>query len=313
MLSSALRLLTARSLGRALPGLALAAALGLGGCVTQSAVEDLAQAQANGSAFNQALFRNYSFLARSFGRQDTLSSGSAFDSDGSLDLGDSDSDMSQLADLYALKALSAAADDTVLPETPPDNDADAQAMHLKLLQALDQGRDKAPEEAARAQVDYDCWLLNRHVPGMQRASQACRNSLNGSLAKLQRALGPQPVATPAPAPTAPSGDYTVFFDFDSWTLTAEAMSTLQQAIDAARSGRQSRINIVGHTDTAGASDYNQALSLRRANVVKDVLVQLGARPEAITTSGVGEADLAVQTADGVREPKNRRSVVTLVP
>ena len=42
-------------------------------------------------------------------------------------------------------------------------------------------------------------------------------------------------------------------------------------------------------------------------------MQMGARPESIQTSGVGEGDLAVQTADGVKEPKNRRSVITLVP
>ena len=63
----------------------------------------------------------------------------------------------------------------------------------------------------------------------------------------------------------------------SATLSAEALTTLQQAIEAARSGRQSKINIVGHTDTSGSADYNEALSVRRANVVKDVLVQMGAR------------------------------------
>lgn len=113
--------------------------------------------------------------------------------------------------------------------------------------------------------------------------------------------------------TAAPADFTVYFDFDSWTLTAEALTILTQAIDTARAGGQSHINIVGHTDTAGPTDYNQRLSERRANVVKEVLVQMGARPEAITVSGTGESDLAVQTADGVREPKNRRAVVTLTP
>ena len=71
--------------------------------------------------------------------------------------------------------------------------------------------------------------------------------------------------------------------------------------------------MVGHTDTSGTPGYNQALSVRRANVVKDVLVQMGARPESVQTSGVGESDLAVSTGDGVKEPKNRRSVITLQP
>jgi OOP family OmpA-OmpF porin len=131
---------------------------------------------------------------------------------------------------------------------------------------------------------------------------------------LERDLGTAP-APPLP-PTAaagPGASYTVYFDWDSWTLSAQALTTLQSAIDAARAGRQATIGIVGHTDTSGSSAYNQGLSVRRANVVKDVLVQMGARPEAIQASGLGESDLAVQTGDGVREPKNRRSVVTLVP
>lgn len=69
--------------------------------------------------------------------------------------------------------------------------------------------------------------------------------------------------------------------------------------------------MVGHTDTSGPAQYNIRLSVRRAVVVRDVLIDLGARREAVETRGVGESDLAVPTADGVREPKNRRSVITL--
>ena len=84
-------------------------------------------------------------------------------------------------------------------------------------------------------------------------------------------------------------------------------------IATARSGGQSRITVVGHTDTAGSADANQALSLKRANHIADALVDMGARREAIQTSGVGETDLAVPTPDGVKEAQNRRVVVTLVP
>ena len=75
----------------------------------------------------------------------------------------------------------------------------------------------------------------------------------------------------------------MYFDFDSWTLTAEDLAVLQQAIASARTGRQTKISIVGHTDTSGSADYNQRLSLKRANVVKEALVDLGARASAIET------------------------------
>ena len=54
-----------------------------------------------------------------------------------------------------------------------------------------------------------------------------------------------------------------------------------------------------------------ALSLRRANAVKDALVKLGVPAAAITTVGRGEAGLLVQTGDGVREPQNRRVEITI--
>jgi outer membrane protein OmpA-like peptidoglycan-associated protein len=88
---------------------------------------------------------------------------------------------------------------------------------------------------------------------------------------------------------------------------------MTDVINTARAGGQSRINVVGHTDTSGSADYNQRLSVRRANVVVEALVNMGARRQAITATGVGETDLAVETGDNVREARNRRTVIGLQP
>ena len=119
-----------------------------------------------------------------------------------------------------------------------------------------------------------------------------------------------PVSAPAPAQATPS-DYTVYFDLNSWTLTAEDLAVITNAINTARAGGQSHITVVGHTDTSGSAAYNQRLSVRRANVVVEAMVDMGARRAAIQASGVGKTDLAVPTPDGVKEAKNRRSVITL--
>ena len=129
------------------------------------------------------------------------------------------------------------------------------------------------------------------------------------MALLLAACGPSPpvqaVSTSPPAMVqAPS--FMVFFDWDRSNLSAQAMATIQQAAAAYKSNSGARVTAVGHTDTSGPDDYNMALSLRRANAVKGALVQAGVPAGAIDTIGKGEQGLLVATADGVREPQNRR-------
>jgi len=121
---------------------------------------------------------------------------------------------------------------------------------------------------------------------------------------------PQAVQAPPPPP-AQSTSFMVFFDWDRSNITPQAATTIRQAADAFKSTGQSRVTTIGHTDTSGPRDYNMALSLRRANAVKDGLVQQGVPPTAISVMGRGEDDLLVPTADGVREPQNRRVVIAL--
>lgn len=286
----------------------VAAALALSACAGNGLLDQLDQTQPTGSDFSKALFKNYSYLAHSFGDAGGEAS-TAFDADNSLSLSGGNGDVADLATAYAQKALDAAQGQEVLPEPAPDGDADAATMRDRLLKSLEDGRSKFPDDAARAQAEYDCWIMDRSVAGLDQAAAQCRRGLDAALSQLEHELNP----APPPAPVAPTTDYTVYFDFDSWTLKAEQLTTLQQAIATARAGGQSRITVVGHTDTSGSAGYNQRLSVKRANVVVETLVDMGARREAIQATGVGESDLAVQTGDGVKEPKNRRTVVTLVP
>src|SRR5262249_36057195 len=113
---------------------------------------------------------------------------------------------------------------------------------------------------------------------------------------------PPPPATPAPQATS----FMVFFDWDRSDLSQQALATIQQAANAFKQKGSARITATGHTDTSGPADYNMALSLRRANAVKDALVRNGVPATAIAVIGRGEQGLLVPTPDGVREPQNRR-------
>lgn len=123
-----------------------------------------------------------------------------------------------------------------------------------------------------------------------------------------QALTAPPESVPPPAQVT---SYMVFFDWDRSDLSAQAVSTLQQAAGTFKNGGQSRITAVGFTDTSGPRDYNMALSLRRSNTVKGALVQQGVPPDAVVVSGRGEDGLLVPTADGVREPQNRRVEIAM--
>jgi outer membrane protein OmpA-like peptidoglycan-associated protein len=101
-------------------------------------------------------------------------------------------------------------------------------------------------------------------------------------------------------------NFMVFFDWDSSVLSPQARGTVQRAADLYKATGNARITTTGHTDTSGPESYNMALSLRRANAVKDALVRDGVPTQAITVIGVGESQLLAPTGDGVREPQNRR-------
>src|SRR6185436_9417638 len=129
----------------------------------------------------------------------------------------------------------------------------------------------------------------------------------GVLIKFAAAAAPPPPPPPAVAPPS----FMVFFDWDRSNLSQQALNTIKQAASAFKSKGNARITATGHTDTSGPEAYNMALSLRRANAVKDALVRNGVPAQAISVIGMGEKGLLVQTGDGVREPQNRRVEIVI--
>jgi outer membrane protein OmpA-like peptidoglycan-associated protein len=103
----------------------------------------------------------------------------------------------------------------------------------------------------------------------------------------------------------------VYFPFDQSIITADAQTVIQQAAQYAQAGNATKIVVVGHTDTSGGVAYNLRLSERRAKVVADALVGLGVAQTVVSVDWKGKTDLAVATPDGVKEPLNRRSTISI--
>jgi OOP family OmpA-OmpF porin len=116
-------------------------------------------------------------------------------------------------------------------------------------------------------------------------------------------MAPPPMAPPAPPPAK---TYLVFFDWDKYNLTDRAVAIIAEAAANVPKVQVTKIEVNGHTDLSGTAAYNLKLSVRRADAVAAQLIKDGVPKGIIETHGYGEANPLVPTAQGVREPQNRR-------
>jgi outer membrane protein OmpA-like peptidoglycan-associated protein len=115
------------------------------------------------------------------------------------------------------------------------------------------------------------------------------------------------VAKPAPTPPPPQPRaFIVFFDWDRSDIRPDTQRVIEAAAAYAKERGLARVNLTGHADRSGPATYNMGLSLRRAQAVRAAFIKLGVSPSDIALVGKGESEPLVPTADGVREPRNRR-------
>lgn len=103
--------------------------------------------------------------------------------------------------------------------------------------------------------------------------------------------------------------YTLYFEGTGTVLTTASQKTFTDLLADAQARSGADLVVTGHTDTLGASPQNDDLSLRRAEQVKQLLIEQKFPPERIEAVGRGERELAVTTPDNTEEPRNRRVTV----
>jgi outer membrane protein OmpA-like peptidoglycan-associated protein/opacity protein-like surface antigen len=148
---------------------------------------------------------------------------------------------------------------------------------------------------------------------------------------LPPVVTPPPVYTPPPPPPTPTtqrcpdgreiplgqacavGPFIVFFDWDRADITPQAASILDNAAEQYRATGNAQVVLAGHADRSGSDQYNVGLSQRRAENVRQYLAGRGIPEGVMRTEAFGESRPAVETADGVREPQNRRVEITFGP
>jgi OOP family OmpA-OmpF porin len=264
--------------------------------------------EANGIAFNQSLYSGYAELSED--RSDSWLGGNWDFVDG---------------ELFNHKARTASKNSLVLPDEPMDRElteeqaATFEAALERLRSGFDRGgRYLAPQDAATAQVKYDCWIEATEEARVGDADD-CRSQFETAMAAVESqanyALTEIDYSTPAPAMVAatPSQEqFIVLFGFDSAQYAPGNNTIVREALDAALANPGRSLKITGHADRSGPVDYNQTLSERRANRVIEELVGGGVEPTRISGEAVGETQPLVPTADGVREEGNRAVVINLM-
>lgn len=211
-----------------------------------------------------------------------------------------------------------------------DDAAELAAALERLRNAYDRGgRTVAPEQAASAQVSYDCWIeaaegsnpddgFRSSSEGRRADVERCRGDFEAAIKKVEAAANfkltevAEAAPKPAPAPMAAPKPFVVFFAWDSFVLSSAALRIIDDAVASANKHGIVDFSVTGHADRSGPEEYNLGLSLRRANAVRDALVERGVKSSGISIAGRGEAEPAVPTADGVREQANRRVEIILL-
>lgn len=228
---------------------------------------------------------------------------------GYLEYGDVQYDDYDLGDFahFAFKAVDSAKGENVLPDRVESRDLalgdvdELAAARARLMAALGQtGRKKAAMEAAKAQTSFDCWLEMTEDEEPPEEIVTCKGAFEDAITQVERAL------TRDVVPGFGEDVYLVFFAWDQATLTPVALTVLDQVQTDFTLGKPVRIVIAGHADRSGPEPYNQALSERRARSIAQALGQRGIPASTMTLEAYGETRPRVPTADGVREPQNRR-------
>nr|CAI78811.1 outer membrane protein and related peptidoglycan-associated [uncultured Latescibacterota bacterium] len=108
-----------------------------------------------------------------------------------------------------------------------------------------------------------------------------------------------------PAPVLVMDD--IHFEFDKYTLTADARRMLAQTAKAMKEMPEVRIQIEGHCDSRGTQEYNLALGQRRAQAAKDYLVNLGIDAARVSIISFGEERPLDPRENEEAWAKNRRA------
>ena len=105
--------------------------------------------------------------------------------------------------------------------------------------------------------------------------------------------------------------FLLYFETGGTRLTGESVAMLEKIIVAAGKRPAVDMSVIGHTDTFGKAEVNEALARNRAKTVADMLKSKGLKVHALSVESHGERNLLIKTPDEAPEPRNRRVEISI--
>ena len=231
------------------------------------------------------------------------------------------------AKLYSEKALRSIKTDKIYPEKisywkiPNNKIFELTNAHESLLLIYENAKIADPYNLAKAITSLDCWSEQQEENWQTWDIKNCKNDFLVSINAIYEKIAKKKeiknykelelktsLKDEATIVTNNKKDeilQIIYFDFDKSELSNESLNKLKSFIEKYRD-RIDQYIVVGHADTKGTNYYNLNLSLKRAEIVRNILNENGIDLAKIKILGKGEQSLAIKTPDNTKHPGNRR-------
>ena len=239
------------------------------------------------------------------------------------------------AKLYSEKALKAMSGENIYPEKitywkiPEDKFKEIRIGYDNLISIYEEAIIKDPQNLAKAISSLDCWAEQEEEKWQTWDIAKCKDDFVKAMHEIYNNLlnekkDIEAVKEDISTNTEDKNQVAIvtqsenkelmqliYFDFDDFKLSQISLNTLKNFINKNKKDLSNFI-VFGHTDTKGSSEYNLKLSLKRAEAVKQILLNIGIDEKNVSILGKGESDLAVKTPDNTKHPANRRAEVKIL-
>ncbi len=234
------------------------------------------------------------------------------------------------AKLFSEKALKSLETDEIYPEEisywklPEANINEIRIAYDNLMTIYKDAKKIDPFNLAKAISSLDCWSEQQEENWQTWDINSCKNDFLNAIHNIYEKISSQDNAQETSnnkdnnLKNETNDEVTIvtrnenkelmqiiYFDFDQFNLSEVSKEKIKKFLNNYGSVIDEYL-VVGHTDTKGTKKYNLSLSIKRAEVVKEILISYGIKQSSIKILGKGEESLAVNTPDDTKQPANRR-------